>query len=399
MSCIASGEQVVPYNAHCCVTETLHFPGDTNLKHIERRFALYKGIGVDMLRLAAFPDLGGISEEYLKLLKASSFRLKIIVANMPSGPQYELTDQFGRPSKGAINYWNPDLRPRAEEMTAAIADSLRKAGLMDRVDFVIPAMGAAGEPVYPHPWTTGYEKPSFWCYGEHAQRDFRRVMYTRYGSINAADEAWGTHFETWDNVHVLKPGEQPGPYWHDVLNWYRDSKRDYVRWSIATVQKHFPGKTVVLYVPGARFTEKEWYEAIAQGGGSLWIMVMPDHDFIIDEAAKQGCWIQYTGFGPGSDAEYIGNYVKDHGYSHVGMWAENVGDPRAIQDPVKTCQMVVDHGYFGFDLTFSGFMLDDNELTPNALFPAMAKGFQIIEDAKTGDALRKVTVAPKDGTG
>ena len=376
---VMAGSTTPDFEARCCLTEWFDYITETDEDRIRKRFALYEDLGVDMLRLTIYAGHGWCSEAYLNALRDAPFRLKIILDNMPQEPEFHTTDEHGRTAASGLNYWHPELRIRADEMTQVIFERLKASGLEDRVDFVIPAMGMAGEPLYPHPWTTGFDDPSFWCYGEHAQADFRESMKAKYDTIEDADAAWGSDFADWDAVHVLPPGTLPGTYWEDVLVWYRDTKRDYVEWNITNTQR-YTDKTVLLYVPGVHFSEDDWQEAIDTGRGNVWITIMTDHEFLVDQAAKHGCWVQYTGLGPDGDADRVAAYIQEKGYDKVGVWGENPGVPQAVTDPVALARMVVDLGLHGLDLTFSSFLFEDDGITPNHLWPAMGEGFQLIRD-------------------
>lgn len=177
-----------------------------------------------------------------------------------------------------------------------LLDILRKKPVWDRIDYIVPTMGPAGELTYPPTWTTGLPTPTFWCYGPHAQADFRRAMREKYETVDKANTLWGTSFTSWEDVRVLKPGQHPGPYWNDILTWYRDSKRAFARWHVEAV-KELTDKEIILYIPGQHCTEAEWRQAVDTAGkrASVAIKTMLDMDFIIHLAKETDCTLRYTG--------------------------------------------------------------------------------------------------------
>lgn len=369
-------------NRRCCMTDPFNFFFDKNADNIRKRFDLYKSIGVDVIRshmaMNYFDHDAFRARVYYDVIKEYDFRLKMIICSFPLEREYQFVDQNGDYSKGAASYWHPDIRSIVEKNTAKIFDYMKKAGLLDNIDYVIPFLGIAGEPQYPVPWATGLPKQTFWCYDKHAQKDFRDKMQAKYGDINKANTLWNTNFASWDNVVVLQPGTKPGKYWEDVLIWYRDTKRDFVRWSIDNIKKYCGDKKVLFYAIG-HYTQPEWDQAVATGTGSTTIMVMGETDWLIDLAAEKNCWLQFTGVDHEGTAAYIANYVKKHKYDNIQLWGENAGIYEAAKDPVGLAGIVIRNGYLGLDYTHSHFVFEKNGLTPNSLYPQLREAFKMIK--------------------
>ena len=107
--------------------------------------------------------------------------------------------------------------------------------VLDATDSVFVDLGPAGEPIYPAAWTMkkrSCTELTPWYYGEQAGMDFRQAMTEKYKNLEQANRSWGSTFASWTEVKPLNPGERSGAMWEDVLLWYRDSKRAFIRWQI-----------------------------------------------------------------------------------------------------------------------------------------------------------------------
>ncbi len=388
-----------PPQARCCMTDPGGWYRDPPAR-IEARFRMYHELGVDMLRIEL--DWRGLEtaegtwdaapiRPYLDLVKRHGFRVKLIVGALMGPPAWYLeahpdariTDEDGRTSTNTVSYWYPGLHRLMEEKVAGIKKVLRDAGLADRVDYVIPALGPAGEPLYPVPWTLGPDvaRQTMWCYDVHAQADFRASMRRRYRTVEAANAAWGASFGSWDNVKVLKPGEKPGPYWRDVLTWYRDTKRAFVTWQVAALRRAFPGKRVLLYVPGTAYSDADWDEAVRTGRGNDTIQMMADSFWLMDEAARTGCWLQYTGCENGHEVARLHAYLAAKGYAATArMWGENAGAYECAKDPLHLADVILDNDLWGLDFTHAHFAFEPDGVTPNAVFLLLKQAYARIRE-------------------
>lgn len=361
---------------------------------IERRFRLYQAMGVDTLRveldwrsLEASPGKWDSSRfsPYLSLVRAYGFRVKLIVGALMGPPRWffdahpdaHIMDEDGQVSLNTVSYWYPDLRRLMSDKVRGIRRVLDDHGLADRVDYVIPALGPAGEAVYPVPWTLGAHvtRQTMWCYDRHAQADFRDRMRRRYRTLDRANAAWGAAFQSWDEVAVPRPGERPGAFWHDVLTWYRDSKRAFVRWQAASLQRAFPGTKTLFYVPGTAFSADDWAEAVRTGRGNDRIMMMADSFFLMDLASRTGAWLQYTGSENEPEVRRLRAYLSARGRSAPPMWGENAGVPEAGRNPVHLADVVIRHGLWGLDYTHSHFAFEGDGVTPNTIMPLLQQAF------------------------
>lgn len=385
----------------CCMTDPAGWYRDPPEK-IEKRFALYKALGVDTLRIeldwrSLEPAEGRWDSAwiapYLDLARSHGFRIKLIVGALMGPPRWfldahpdaRITDEDGRTSANTVSYWYPGLHRLIEDKTVRIARIARSYGLLDAIDAVIPALGPAGEPLYPVPWTLGPDvaRQTYWCYDVHAQADFRARMRARYRTIAAANATWSTRFATWSDVRVLPPGERPGAYWEDVLTWYRDTKRAYVTWQIMSLRRAFPGKAILLYVPGTAYSEADWQDAVRTARGNDAIQMMADSFWILDTAARTNCQVQYTGCENAAEVARLRAYLDAKGTANLPMWGENAGTPGAANDPAHLADVVLRYRLVGLDYTHAHFVFEPDGVTPNRVFPLLKEAYARIRAARS----------------
>ena len=203
-------------------------------------------------------------------------------------------------------------------------------------------------------------------------------MRGKYSDVAAANAAWGTDFDSWDSAKVLPPGSKSGKYWEDVLTWYRDSKRDFARWSVDMLRRH-TDKPIILYLPGTHVSDADWQEAVRTGDGNVLIKIMTDTDWLVDLAAEKGCWLQYTGVDNRPEAHYVAEQIRQKGYRYLRLWGENAGDLGCAKDPAALADTVVTDALFGLDYTHAHFAFEDDGVTPNARFPQLRDAYARIK--------------------
>jgi len=379
------------------------FPNDPADK-IERRLMLYKKAGIGILRTDAgwpggndLPD-GALPDLPLPPLYALGqkygFRFKsgIGIFYNPSRaffsrhPDAQMTNQEGLKSGFVISYWYPGLTRYLEDVDDRIFAYLAKRDFLASLDYVVVPLGPAAEPLYPVPWTTTEpNKPMrFWFYDSNAQADFPRKMKAKYGTIDAANQAWGTHYADWNSVTIPSPGAQPGPMWRDVLTWYRDSKRDFIVWQVAhyrrLLEKYYPqghAPRLVILLPGDHITPYLWDQAIRAGDGDDRVKMMADSEFLIDLAHKVGAYLQYTGLPNTSEIQYAENYMREHGFE-VPLWGENAGD---AGEPRELDEEVLSNGLYGQEYVGSN-LFEADHVTPTAKFLSLEKAHGWLADAR-----------------
>jgi hypothetical protein len=326
------------------------------------------------------------------LAKRHGFRTKLIVGVMMAPPKWfldahpeaRIVDEKGRYSTNTMSYWYPGLHRLIEEKSRRLLQSLREMDVLGLVDYLIPSFGPAGEPVYPVPWTLGpgFEKQTYWCYDPAAQADFRMQMRRRHRTLGVANTRWGTSFDSWQAVRVLPPETRPGPYWDDVLTWYRDSKRSFIRWQIDSLRRQSPrGARVLVYVPGTAYSDADWQEAVRTARGGDWIMMMADSRFLIDLAAGTRCWLQYTGCENAPEVTRLRRYIDAQHHAGLELWGENAGYWEAARDPLNLARIIVENRLYGLDLTHGHFLFQRDGITPNEAMPKLKEAFAQIRAA------------------
>ncbi len=389
----------------CCITDPQGWYRDPDSR-IRKRFTIYRDHGCDTLRVEidwrsmetreGYWDTS-VTDRYLRLAVEYGFRLKIIVGVMmaPPGwfldanPDAVILDETGLPSRNTLSYWYPKLKETIRSRTRRLYDVVKAAGAWPFVDFIIPAFGPAGEPIYPHPWTLGMDDRAvtFWCYAPAAQRDFRANMRRKYRTIAAANKAWGASFTDWKQLTVPKPGAVQGALWQDVLTWYRDSKRRFVEWqaySDSQLVRSYTSRRIetLVYVPGTHYTDADWEEAVRTGRGNDWIKLMADSRWLIDAAAKCKWWLQYTGAENEPEVAALRRYLDARGYRQIHMWAENAGYYDCAKDPVRLAQICLKYNLWGLDLTHGHFLFEADGITPNAIMSELGRAFTMLRNAR-----------------
>jgi hypothetical protein len=366
---------------------------------IRRRFDSYKKIGANVLRIEySWRDIetaeGRWNEKsrlfnYITIAREYGFRVKLIMGVMMSPPQWylnkypesRLRDEDGRTSENMMSIWYPGLKRLIVEKTIKMKEILKRKGLWDSIESIIPSYGAAGEPIYPPLWTLGpgFPRQTFWGYDANAQRSFRAYAKNKYASLSNANTAWNTAFASWNDVVVLKPKIKPGRYWEDMLTWYRDSKREYIAWQTQQTLDLIRGdnKKVIIYVPGTEWTKRGWDDAVAAAHGNENIQIMADSKYLIDLAAEKNCMLQYTGMPNAREVKKLRNYMDIKKYK-VEMWGENAGMPEHAGDPVGLARIVIENKLFGLDYTHGHFLFKDNGFEPGKNMAQLKTAFEMI---------------------
>lgn len=368
------------------MTDIADWVANDSETNIRKRFELYKSMGVNVLRVEMhwyletsenFWDNYAQFFKYIQWAKEYGFRIKLILGHVSNPPQWYrdrhpdayLVSPDGDLAAGCISYWYDGFEELVKEKTVEMIQLLKDKDLWDCIDFVEPALGVAGEPIYPPTWTQSVKVPKFWCYGENAKADFRAEMQKKYKTLDAANSTWSSDFASWDDVTVLAPGELKGLYWYDVLTWYRDSKREKVLWMLDYTRSVLAGtgKRLVINVPGVQYTIDQWNEALnSSTGGTSNLMTMEDSDYLLDYACDTGEMIEYTGLTPGienvEEIARIQKYIKDKGYE-VDVWAENVGDEGTASRIDDLKDLVIGNKLYGFDYTHSIYLFESDKIT------------------------------------
>jgi Beta-galactosidase len=365
---------------------------------VQKRLDLYKELGCGSLRLGAgWWDLetseGHWRElpilRYLDQAKTNGFRFKLEIGTVGAPPAWYLAahpdakirnqqDEF---SKADISPWYPGIRAVLSQKTDALFKYLAQVKVLEAADSVFVDLGPAGEPIYPAAWTMGKRNCNEltpWYFGDHVPVDFREAMTKKYGNLQQANRLWKTKFSNWAEVKPLDPGERPGAMWEDVLLWYRDSKRAFIRWQVDNYQqalrKHAPGANIglIIMIPGSHISTDEWHQAVTSGRADCSITIMTDSEFLLDLAQEYGCVVQYTGAENAPEVRYLRQYMTIH-HMVTPLWAENAGVERVARNPERLANIIEDNRLYGLEYVNSSYLFEPDGITPNDTYLALSR--------------------------
>jgi hypothetical protein len=377
---------------------------------IQTRFDLYKRLGFGTLRTSfewrEVEIIEGRWQEppyvrsYLKQAITTGFRLKLTVATLGGPPQWyldahpdaKICDAAGEFSKNDLSLWYPGLRAVLAEKTDRLFNCLFQLDLFEAVDAIFVDLGPAGEPVYPATWTMGKSNGRVttpWFYDDHAQVDFRQSMERKYGSPAAANRVWQTNFSNWTAVRTPLPGEWPGVIWEDVLTWYRDSKRSFIRWQVENYRRALATYAggcaigLIIMIPGSHLVPEEWRQAAQSGRPDYSLMIMTDSEFLMDLAKETGCTLQYTAVQNEEEVHYLLQYMKDH-HINQSLWGENAGVDAVAKNPDHLADVVIRNDLYGFEYVNSSYVFGSDHVSPNETFRELGGACQRLYRAFAG---------------
>ena len=365
---------------------------------ITQRFAMYQAAGVGTLRTSiGWDDMEPSDGQwrlppdmpYLRQALQAGFSLKLLFSTMgaipawfvQARPDMQIRNQNGDTTRLALSYWHPDLPHVLNNALSGMCQTLAGQGVIAAPNFVIADLGAAGEPKYPSAWNINAAAPGaeFWCYDAQARANFAAAMAQTYGSIGAANAAWGTRYSAWSDVAPPAPGNGSAPLWHDMLDWYRDSKRRFITTQLATYQTTLqayasPTPSLVALLPGVHLAAAQWQESGVEAGPTA---AMIDSAFIISTAAKAGCMLQYTGAQDGDEVAWIRNYMAQNGFSATPLWGENAGHaPTATNNPLALVKIAQRYGLYGIEYVNAANLFETDRITPNQWFATFQSAYQ-----------------------
>ena len=373
-----------------CITDN----GAPNTKNlVDKRFDYYVEAGFLSVRLGGgwsttASDQWTLAEneknKYLAA-KAHGMTVKMIPTTMMANPEYIYSDPGSRfvdnlgisSNANCISYWYEGLEEHTEKALRAHLEHLQEIDCLSIVDGIIVDSGAAGETIYPADWTQGRTETTMWCYADNAIADFRVKMEAQYGTIAAANAAWGTKYSSFAEVTVPKPGEAKGTYWRDTLNWYILAKRDAIEKQIVIYQKVLEEMglediPLIIYLPGTYFTEAQFEECVATGTVNNAIMMGADNLGMVDLAAKYGCYLQYTGCETIGGVNYVRKYMYAKSLEYIPVFGENAAHDGLNAQLDMIFDNITDTNMAGIDFTNCSFLFDIYG-EPNDLFDALAK--------------------------
>ncbi len=380
------------YHIGMCVTDLCTRRDSDDI--MRKRMALYKELGLKTVRTTIAwstmePEEGQWQappeEWYLQHIADSGLRIKLILAAVSCIPRWYLEkypeavliNDAGEKAISSVTYLMPGLRPLLDNAVEHMLQYLADSGFLSAIDSIVVDMGPAGEPLYPPAWTQNpnwLTTPSgpehFWCYDPLMQADYRRTMEEKYGTIAAANAAWGTAYPSFEELAVPKPNTVKGTMWNDLLTWYRDVKRDFVDANAAShkrlIERYTNGRvTPILYIPGSDVRDEEWRRCVEEGDGTVMVKLMADSRFIIDTAVKYGCYLQYTGAENVPEIIYLKRYMEDIGAGSIPLFGENAGGYDIGKNMDTYVDALIEHHLQGVDITHDQWIHAPDHFSPN----------------------------------
>lgn len=377
-----------------CVTEWSSYYNSPE-ESFRSRFNDYKRLGVDTLRV----ETGWLQHPALiNALKQTPFNLKMIVYVLGISPEYgskhpaeRMVDEHGV-SDWHLGPWNPEFEETTRRTAEIELKQLVASGLKERVREVVVDLGPAGEGIYPANWTVNDRKgeEAFWCYSVGAQASFREAMQRKYRDIDSANGAWGLtadhRFASWKDLAIPQPRTDwaRGPFWNDMLTWYRDSKRTMFLNRIAQTQRLIrdyllPDTKCIVYLPGYAYSSEDWDLAVREASGPASIRLMMDNDWLMTTAVSKGCTLQYTGV---ENAGEVRNMVRKlkamKSTAYQGMWGENAGYEPTGRNPGWLADVITSYRLRGIDYTWSNWLFEKDGVTHSPTFDRFASAVQEI---------------------
>ncbi len=164
--------------------------------------------------------------------------------------------EHGMPSK-VQSIWNPRLQDCVEQFISEFAK--RYGGKTSVESVLLGVSGDVGEAVYPvtnEGWTTlspgDYHSHSgFWCGDGLAGADFKRFAESRYGRVEALNNAWGTTYTDFSEVKPILPGPDTSARARlDFIKWYRDRMTRWANVCLSAAREKLPGSAIYLVTGG-----------------------------------------------------------------------------------------------------------------------------------------------------
>ena len=399
----------VVYRTGLCISE-LQTYYNTPVKQMRERLQLYKELGFETIRgetyWASFELNEGTfnnpsQQLFFHTAREEGFHFKMILGTFMAVPNWyyakypdsRMKDHTGTDALMTVSYFAPNLREYMTEALDQMMAYMQKTGLLDVIDTLPIDCGPAGEGLYPAGWTQSpggaddiTVEDRFWGYDVYSQQNFRETMQGKYGTISAANAAWGKSYSSFDEVEVPKPGGPGGGIWADYLQWYRDSNNNFVEEQVkmyqAAVDKYTNGRIkLIMYLPGHDIRDEEWQQALESGDGSVAVRIMADTRHKIELAREYGCWLQFTGFEVAGETKYIRDYMDANGAGDIPYFGENAGQSNIVKNSSAYFAILRQNGMAGVDLTHSRFLFENYDgMTPISNIDKLKVNMRILKN-------------------
>ena len=156
-----------------------------------------------------------------------------------------------------LSHWSPSTRAHAEELIHRFGERYGPE-LLSSV--LLGPSGNYGETQYPcfsgtDRWTGDYHSHYGLYAGDpQAIADWRLYLLEKYGSVDALNRAWRSHYRQLSDVEPFAFGQQPSAHaWLDEMDWYCRAMERYTELWIGWARQHYPAEYIYLSVGGGGF--------------------------------------------------------------------------------------------------------------------------------------------------
>lgn len=192
------------------------------------------------------------------LIAGPAYATPLWFQNSPESVVYRCLEH-GEASK-VQTLFNPALRPQVDRFLAAFAAHYRDSGMLESV--LLGPTGIFGESLYPagHAdggWTGRLTGPyhnhlGWWAGDPLAVAAFRAALSRQYSQISGLNQAWGTHYASFDEVAPFLPAAAPSDRArYDLAEWYQQAMTEWAAFWVAAARKHLPDAEIYLCTGGA----------------------------------------------------------------------------------------------------------------------------------------------------
>jgi len=364
----------------------------------------YKAAGIITIRIDAnyhkpssgvwiLPDA---TKHIIEAAVERGLNIKLILQTVKDPPEWLLRnenarfkDSNGNLAWSAVSFWWDGLHDYLEMALRAQLNELRKYGLLDAIGSIQIDLGPWGEPGYPHATTEhpgqadAAQAPGvvldevFWCYGDNAVADFRVKMQTKYGTIAAANQAWGTSYANFAALSPPKEGEASGRLWEDMMTWYVQVKRDFVDWQVRmfvrVVSEYYEDMPLVIFTLGGEITQAEWDISVRYGTATTGIKWARDDKQIVDLAYEHNLFVQHGGLETREDPwlRHLLNYIGTSGKTSIPVFAENPGSIHNDNLPANKVDLVRFFGLNGYCYMWARYLYEADGVTKTPYFNSL----------------------------
>ncbi len=293
------------------------------------RCAQLKAIGVDAIRITISwaseepsegvwsQDAIAYHQQTIQIIKDNGMNVILLLRfnDVPSwvrnyADTYFVNERGEEFTYKDVSFWNPNIRGWYDKFLQHVASTYTDTAIVA----VQPSIDAGGgEAVYPVA-----NPKSFWMYDPNSLAGFK----AKYGT------------------DLPKPGTATGPTWKNAIDWYLDSKNDFVGFVMQKAKQYFSGKDVSLLITsiGVGITDSDISNAINSGSGNDEVKIGANLTWLMDYAVTNGIIVDYTYF-ESAGGDVVANYMLGRGVSF--FFVEETGKsttPEMLADKILNYQ-------------------------------------------------------------